>query len=193
MMHEELTDQVLVEKVQSGDQQAFNLLVVRYQNKIASVVAKYVSHTDVADVTQEVFIKAYRSLHSFRGESSFYTWLYRVAANISKNHLTAESRTVDSFEIGDDDLSFFESNSSMQEIDNPENIIISEQLNDVVFNTIKSLPEDLRVAIVLRELEGLSYDEIAVKMKCPVGTVRSRIFRAREIIEASIRPFKKNQ
>lgn len=190
---EELTDQILVEKVRAGDQQAFNLLVIRYQNKVAGVVSKYVPYADIADVTQEVFIKAYRSLHSFRGESSFYTWLFRVASNISKNHLTAEKRTVDAIDMGDQDISFFESNSSMQEIDNPESIMISEELNDVVFSIIKSLPDDLRVAIVLRELEGMSYDEIAVKMNCPVGTVRSRIFRARDIIDTQILPHLKNR
>ncbi|SET13145.1 RNA polymerase sigma factor RpoE [Thorsellia anophelis] len=193
MKREELTDQILVEKVQAGDQQAFNLLVIRYQNKVASVVSKYVPYSDIADVTQEVFIKAYRSLHSFRGDSSFYTWLYRVASNIAKNHLTAEKRTIDAIDMGEQDISFFESNSSMQEIDNPESIMISEELNDVVFSIIQSLPDDLRVAIVLRELEGMSYDEIAVKMNCPVGTVRSRIFRARDIIDTQILPHLKNR
>ncbi|MFC0179462.1 RNA polymerase sigma factor RpoE [Thorsellia kenyensis] len=193
MKQEELTDQMLVEKVQSGDQQAFNLLVIRYQSKIANVVAKFVPPSDIGDVAQEVFIKAYRSLHSFRGDSAFYTWLYRVAVNVAKNHLTAQSRTIDSMDIDSDDASFLESNEHMHAIDNPENIIISEQLHKVVFAAIESLPDDLKIAIVLRELEGLSYDEIAEKMNCPVGTVRSRIFRAREHIDNLILPHLKNR
>lgn len=189
-MKEELTDQVLVARVQAGDQKSFNLLVIRYQNKIANVVAKFVPYADVPDVTQEVFIKAYRSLPSFRGESSFYTWLYRVASNTAKNHLSSESRSLNSqaIDVSNDELDLYESNSAFQEVDNPENLMLSEELNHAVFTAIQELPEELKAAIILRELEGFSYEEIAEKMKCPVGTVRSRIFRAREMIDTRILP-----
>ena len=183
-MSEQLTDQVLVERVQK----AFNLLVVRYQHKVASLVSRYVPSGDVPDVVQESFIKAYRALDSFRGDSAFYTWLYRIAVNTAKNYLVAQGRRPPSSDVDAIDAENFESGGALKEISNPENLMLSEELRQIVFRTIESLPEDLRMAITLRELDGLSYEEIAAIMDCPVGTVRSRIFRAREAIDNKVQP-----
>ena len=183
-MSEQLTDQVLVERVQKGDQKAFNLLVVRYQHKVASLVSRYVPSGDVPDVVQEAFIKAYRALDSFRGDSAFYTWLYRIA----ENYLVAQGRRPPSSDVDAIEAENFESGGALKEISNPENLMLSEELRQIVFRTIESLPEDLRMAITLRELDGLSYEEIAAIMDCPVGTVRSRIFRAREAIDNKVQP-----
>ncbi len=187
-MSEQLTDQMLVEKVQNGDQNAFNLLVIRYQHKVASLISRYVPQGDVPDVSQEAFIKAYRAIGSFRGDSAFYTWLYRIAVNTAKNYLVAQGRRPPSNDLDASDVENFGSPNALKEISNPENLMLSEELRRVVFHTIESLPEDLRVAITLRELDGLSYEEIAVIMDCPVGTVRSRIFRAREAIDNKVQP-----
>ncbi|HDS6182981.1 TPA: RNA polymerase sigma factor RpoE [Proteus mirabilis] len=187
-MSEQLTDQMLVEKVQLGDQKAFNLLVIRYQHKVASLISRYVPQGDVSDVAQEAFIKAYRAIGSFRGDSAFYTWLYRIAVNTAKNYLVAQGRRPPSNDLDASDVENFETSNALKEISNPENLMLSEELRRVVFQTIESLPEDLRVAITLRELDGLSYEEIAVIMDCPVGTVRSRIFRAREAIDNKVQP-----
>lgn len=187
-MSEQLTDQMLVEKVQLGDQKAFNLLVIRYQHKVASLISRYVPQGDVPDVAQEAFIKAYRAIGSFRGDSAFYTWLYRIAVNTAKNYLVAQGRRPPSNDLDASDVENFETSNALKEISNPENLMLSEELRRVVFQTIESLPEDLRVAIILRELDGLSYEEIAVIMDCPVGTVRSRIFRAREAIDNKVQP-----
>ncbi|MBG3090022.1 RNA polymerase sigma factor RpoE [Proteus cibarius] len=187
-MSEQLTDQMLVEKVQNGDQKAFNLLVIRYQHKVASLISRYVPQGDVPDVSQEAFIKAYRAIGSFRGDSAFYTWLYRIAVNTAKNYLVAQGRRPPSNDLDASDVENFESPNALKEISNPENLMLSEELRRVVFHTIESLPEDLKVAITLRELDGLSYEEIAVIMDCPVGTVRSRIFRAREAIDNKVQP-----
>ncbi|MBI6245009.1 RNA polymerase sigma factor RpoE [Proteus mirabilis] len=187
-MSEQLTDQMLVEKVQMGDQKAFNLLVIRYQHKVASLISRYVPQGDVPDVAQEAFIKAYRAIGSFRGDSAFYTWLYRIAVNTAKNYLVAQGRRPPSNDLDASDVENFETSNALKEISNPENLMLSEELRRVVFQTIESLPEDLRVAITLRELDGLSYEEIAVIMDCPVGTVRSRIFRAREAIDNKVQP-----
>lgn len=187
-MSEQLTDQMLVEKIQNGDQKAFNLLVIRYQHKVASLISRYVPQGDVPDVSQEAFIKAYRAIGSFRGDSAFYTWLYRIAVNTAKNYLVAQGRRPPSNDLDASDVENFESPNALKEISNPENLMLSEELRRVVFHTIESLPEDLRVAITLRELDGLSYEEIAVIMDCPVGTVRSRIFRAREAIDNKVQP-----
>lgn len=187
-MSERLTDQMLVEKVQLGDQKAFNLLVIRYQHKVASLISRYVPQGDVPDVAQEAFIKAYRAIGSFRGDSAFYTWLYRIAVNTAKNYLVAQGRRPPSNDLDASDVENFETSNALKEISNPENLMLSEELRRVVFQTIESLPEDLRVAITLRELDGLSYEEIAVIMDCPVGTVRSRIFRAREAIDNKVQP-----
>ena len=187
-MSEQLTDQMLVEKVQLGDQKAFNLLVIRYQHKVASLISRYVPQGDVPDVAQEAFIKAYRAIGSFRGDSAFYTWLYRIAVNTAKNYLVAQGRRPPSNDLDASDVENFETSNALKEISNPENLMLSEELRRVVFQTIESLPEDLRVAITLRELDGLSYEEIAVIMDCPVGTARSRIFRAREAIDNKVQP-----
>ncbi|EMB2319286.1 RNA polymerase sigma factor RpoE [Proteus mirabilis] len=187
-MSEQLTDQMLVEKVQLGDQKAFNLLVIRYQHKVASLISRYVPQGDVPDVAQEAFIKAYRAIGSFRGDSAFYTWLYRIAVNTAKNYLVAQGRRPPSNDLDASDVENFETSNALKEISNPENLMLSEELRRVVSQTIESLPEDLRVAITLRELDGLSYEEIAVIMDCPVGTVRSRIFRAREAIDNKVQP-----
>ena len=183
-MSEQLTDQVLVERVQKGDQKAFNLLVVRYQHKVASLVSRYVPSGDVPDVVQEAFIKAYRALDSFRGDSAFYTWLYRIAVNTAKNYLVAQGRRPPSSDVDAIEAENFESGGALKEISNPENLMLSEELRQIVFRTIESL----RMAITLRELDGLSYEEIAAIMDCPVGTVRSRIFRAREAIDNKVQP-----
>lgn len=191
-MSEQLTDQVLVERVQKGDKKAFNLLVIRYQNKVVSLVSRYVPQGDVPDVAQEAFIKAYRAINSFRGESAFYTWLYRISVNTAKNYLISQGRRPPSNDLDVVNAENFEASNALKEISNPENLMLSEELRKVVFRTIESLPEDLRLAITLRELDGLSYEEIALIMDCPVGTVRSRIFRAREAIDNKVQPLIRN-
>lgn len=187
-MTEQLTDQALVEKVQQGDKKAFNLLVARYQNKVAGLLTRYISQNDIPDVVQESFIKAYRSIESFRGESAFYTWLYRIAVNTAKNYLTAQGRRPPTEDILAEDAESYNVGTNLRDVNTPENEILSGELKKVVFDTISNLQEDLKTAITLREMEGLSYEEIAEIMDCPVGTVRSRIFRAREIIESKIQP-----
>ncbi len=188
-MAEQLTDQALVERVQQGDKKAFNLLVSRYQNKVAGLLTRYVSQNDIPDVVQESFIKAYRSIDSFRGDSAFYTWLYRIAVNTAKNYLTAQGRRPPNEDILAEEAETYDVGTNLRDVDTPENEMLSGELKKIVFDTINGLQEDLRTAITLREIEGLSYEEIAGIMDCPVGTVRSRIFRAREIIESKIRPF----
>ena len=187
-MAEQLTDQALVERVQQGDKKAFNLLVSRYQNKVAGLLTRYVSRNDIPDVAQESCIKAYRSIESFRGDSAFYTWLYRIAVNTAKNYLAAQGRRPPSEDILAEDAENYDAGIHLRDVDTPENEILSGELKKVVFDTINGMPEDLKNAITLRELEGLSYEDIAEVMGCPVGTVRSRIFRAREIIENKIQP-----
>ncbi|CAK9885660.1 MAG: ECF RNA polymerase sigma-E factor [Candidatus Erwinia impunctatus] len=187
-MSEQLTDQVLVKRIQKGDQKSFNLLVLRYQHKVASLVSRYVPSGDVPDVVQESFIKAYRALDSFRGESAFYTWLYRIAVNTAKNYLVAQGRRPPTSDVDAIDAENFENAGTLKEISNPENLMLSDELRQIVFSTIESLPDDLSMAIRLREIDGLSYEEIATIMDCPVGTVRSRIFRAREAIDNKIQP-----
>lgn len=187
-MAEQLTDQALVERVQQGDKKAFNLLVSRYQNKVAGLLTRYVSRNDIPDVVQESFIKAYRSIESFRGDSAFYTWLYRIAVNTAKNYLTAQGRRPPSEDILAEDAESYDVGTHLRDVDTPENEMLSGELEKIVFDTINGMPEDLKTAITLRELEGLSYEDIAGIMDCPVGTVRSRIFRAREIIENKIQP-----
>ena len=182
-------DQQLVERVQRGDKNAFNLLVSKYQHKVASLVTRYVSNqSDVSDVVQEAFIKAYRALPEFRGESAFYTWLYRIAVNTAKNYLTAQGRRPPDLDVDCSDAELQEGAEAMHELANPENLILSAEIQRMVVATLESLPEDLRTAITLREIEGLSYEEIAEIMGCPVGTVRSRIFRARDAIDKQIQP-----
>lgn len=187
-MSEQIADQELVKRAQQGDKKAFNLLVVRYQNRVAGLLTRYVARDDIPDLVQESFIKAYRSLASFRGESAFYTWLYRIAVNTAKNHLAAQGRRPPKEDILAEDAEGYESGGQLREADTPENLVLSEELKRVVFDTIDSLPSELKTAITLRELDGLSYEEIAEAMLCPVGTVRSRIFRAREAIDQKIQP-----
>ena len=187
-MAEQLTDQALVERVQQGDKKAFNLLVSRYQNKVAGLLTRYVSRNDIPDVAQESFIKAYRSIESFRGDSAFYTWLYRIAVNTAKNYLAAQGRRPPCEDVLAEDAENYDAGIHLRDVDSPENEILSGELKKVVFDTINGMPEDLKNAITLREPEGLSYEDIAEIMGCPVGTVRSRIFRAREIIENKIQP-----
>ncbi|GAB3037818.1 RNA polymerase sigma factor RpoE [Bowmanella dokdonensis] len=188
-MSEQYTDQQLVEKVQQGDKNAFNLLVIKYQHKVAHLVSRYVKNSgDVADVAQETFIKAYRALPSFRGDSAFYTWLYRIAVNSAKNYLVAQGRKPPANDVDAEEADFYDGSDALKENSSPERTLMSEQMEKLLFDTVDKLPEDLRMAITLRELEGLSYEEIATVMDCPVGTVRSRIFRAREAIDKVIQP-----
>ena len=177
-------DQQIVERVQRGDKQAFNLLVTKYQRKIMNVVSRYVSNSgDIADVVQEVFISAYRFLPSFRNDSAFYTWLYRIAVNTAKNYLTSNGRRSPGVEVDIDDAEQYDSGEALRDIASPERLLSSDQVRKTVVNALQSLPEDLRTVITLREIEGLSYEEIADVTGCHVGTVRSRIFRAREVID----------
>jgi len=181
-------DRELVERVQDGDKSAFDLLVRKYQSKIVKLVSRYVHDpSEALDVAQEAFIKAYRALPSFRGDSAFYTWLYRISINTAKNHVVALGRQpVNSeSEIGDSEQ--FDINNRLQEIDTPEGMALTGEIQDTVLRAIEALPEDLRTAIMLRELEGMSYEEISQAMDCPVGTVRSRLFRARESIDNQLR------
>ncbi|TKB55305.1 RNA polymerase sigma factor RpoE [Ferrimonas aestuarii] len=188
-MKEPSSDQQLVERIQQGDKQAFNLLVMKYQHKVANLISRYVKNQgDVADVAQEAFIKAYRALPNFRGESAFYTWLYRIAVNTAKNYLVSQGRRPPASDVDAEEAEFYDGADALREHASPERQLLSDEIKQVVFSTIESLPEELRVAITLRELEGMSYDEIATVMECPVGTVRSRIFRAREAIDKRIQP-----
>lgn len=193
LMSEQKTDNELVKEVQKGNKNAFNLLVIRHQNKVMNIVSRYVKNTgDVADVTQEAFIKAYRALPNFRGESAFYTWLYRIAVNSAKNYLTSQSRKPPASDVDAQEADHFEGSDALKENASPERTLLSEELQQKLFATIEALPDDLRAAITLREIEGLSYEEIAAVMECPVGTVRSRIFRAREAIDKVIVPLTQN-
>jgi RNA polymerase sigma-70 factor (ECF subfamily) len=183
-------DQALVERVQRGDKKAFELLVVKYQRKVVRLLSRLVRDSaEVDDVAQETFIKAYRALANFRGESAFYTWLYRIAINTAKNHLSARGRRVPtSTDKEIEDAEQFDDATQLRDVATPDSMLLSKQVGEAVNRAIERLPEDLRTAIVLRELEGLSYEEIAASMNCPIGTVRSRIFRAREAIASELRP-----
>ncbi|MBS3799062.1 MULTISPECIES: RNA polymerase sigma factor RpoE [unclassified Pseudoalteromonas] len=188
-MSEQDLDLALVRKVQQGDKNAYNLLVAKYQNKVAGLISRYVANQgDIADVAQEAFIKAYRALPNFRGDSAFYTWLYRIAVNCAKNYLVAQGRRPPANDVDAEDAEFYEGADSLRSNASPENLLLSDEVRDVIFATIDKLPEDLKTAITLRELEGMSYEEIAAVMDCPVGTVRSRIFRAREAIDNKLTP-----
>ena len=182
-------DQVLVDRARKGDRRAFDLLVLKYQQKIVKLVMRYVRDpTEALDVSQDAFIKAYRALPGFRGESAFYTWLYRIAINTAKNHLVAVQRKPVEYDLDAGDPEYAERHAPLRDEETPEGILMQEQLRATVERTISGLPDELRTAIILREIEGLSYEEIASAMDCPVGTVRSRIFRAREAIDEAIRP-----
>ncbi len=183
------TDAELVERVQRGDKRAFDILVVKYQSKILSIVSRFISdNAEINDVAQDAFIKAYRALPNFRGESAFYTWLYRIAINTAKNYLTARGRRPPASDIDSQDAESYGVGVALRENASPEKLMMRDQLKEVIFKTIEDLPDDLKTAITLREIEGLSYEEIAESMDCPVGTVRSRIFRAREAIDDKMRP-----
>ena len=188
-MSEAQVDQLLVERVQKGDKRAFDLLINKYQHRIISLVSRYVSDpADAMDVAQEAFIKAYRAIDRFRGDSAFYTWLYRIAINTAKNWLVARKRRPPASDIDAADAEQYDIDSRLKERGTPENELMREEIERTVFDTISSLPEDLRTAIMLREMEGMSYEDIAVSMDCPIGTVRSRIFRAREAIDEKLKP-----
>ncbi|MHB1678457.1 MAG: RNA polymerase sigma factor RpoE [Sulfuriferula sp.] len=189
-MNDREIDQQLVEQVQRGDKQAFNLLVVKYERRLTRLLSRYVRDPhEVEDIAQEAFIKAYRALSTFRGEAAFYTWLYRIGINTAKNYLMARGRrvpTTSEFDV--EEAESFEEGTNLHELNTPENELLSKEVAQVVNEAMAALPEDLRAAISLREMEGLSYEEIAEAMGCPIGTVRSRIFRAREAIAAKLRP-----
>jgi RNA polymerase sigma-70 factor (ECF subfamily) len=183
------TDHELVKRVQKGDQVAFDLLFTRYQQKILNLISRYVrDEREVEDVAQEAFIKAFRALPRFRGESAFYTWLYRIAINTAKNHLVARGRRPPATDLDIGDAEFLDGSDILHESEDPESTLARDQLESVINHAIAALPEDLRSAVTLREFDGLSYEQIAQVMDCPVGTVRSRIFRAREAIDERIKP-----
>ena len=183
-------DQQLVERVQRGDKRAFDLLVTKYQRKIFRLLSRLIrDQAEVEDVAQEAFIKAYRALPNFRGDSAFYTWLYRIAINTAKNHLVSQGRRAPTTTEADiEEAETFDDGEHLRDLNTPDSMLLSKQVGEAVNRAIDQLPEDLRTAIVLREIEGLSYEEIAAAMDCPVGTVRSRIFRAREAIDRNLKP-----
>ncbi len=188
-MGDRTTDQLLVEQVQKGDKRAFDLLVSKYQNKLFHLVSRYIKDPDEAlDVVQESFIKAYRALPNFRGDSAFYTWLFRIAVNTAKNHLTSMSRRPPQQDVDALDAEQYSGESRLKNADTPENELLRDEIQQTVQRAIEKLPDDLRTAILLREAEGMSYEEIAQVMGCPIGTVRSRIFRARDAIDKQLAP-----
>ena len=188
-MSNQASDKKLVKRVQKGDKGAFDLLVLKYQHKIVNLVMRYVRDPELAlDITQEAFIKAYRALPRFRGDSAFYTWMYRIAVNTAKNHLAAQRRRPLDVELDMQDPEQYDLHAKLRETDTPEGVTLGRELKETVERAIAGLPEDLRTAIILRELEGMSYEEIAQTMECPVGTVRSRIFRARDAIAKKVGP-----
>ena len=183
-------DQLLVERAQQGDKKAFGMLVEKYHRKLGRLLSRMIrDQAEVEDVVQESFIKAYRALHNFRGDSAFYTWLYRIGINTAKNYLVSMGRRPQVMqEVEIEDVENFDDGFEMRTMDTPETALMTKQIAQTVNDTVASLPEELRTAITLRELEGLSYEEIATLMQCPIGTVRSRIFRARETIAAKLKP-----
>ncbi len=189
-MNERDIDQQLVERVQRGDKGAFDLLVSKYQRKIFRLLSRLIrDHGEIEDVAQEAFIKAYRALPNFRGDSAFYTWLYRIAINTAKNHLVSQGRRAPTTtEVDIEEAETFDDGDHLRDLNTPESMLVTKQVGEAVNRAIDELPEDLRTAIVLREIEGLSYEEIADSMSCPIGTVRSRIFRAREAIAQELKP-----
>lgn len=183
-------DQQLVARAQAGDKRAFNLLVEKYQRKLARLLSRFIRDpAEVEDVTQEAFIKAYRALPAFRGDSAFYTWLYRIGINTAKNYLMAMGRRAPtSTEIEAEEAEGFDEGEQLRDINTPESVLLTNEIAETVNATIEQLPEELRTAIQMREIEGMSYEDIAKAMDCPIGTVRSRIFRAREAIAEQLRP-----
>ena len=183
------SDLALVQRVKQGDRSAFDLLVAKYQHKILNLIMRYVKDpSEAMDVAQEAFLKAYRAVPAFRGDSAFYTWLYRIAINTAKNHLVASKRRPMSFDFELGESESFEPFAALRDVDSPEHLALTDEIGEVINKAVEALPEELRTAILLRELEGMSYEEIADAMDCPVGTVRSRIFRAREAIDRHLKP-----
>jgi RNA polymerase sigma-70 factor (ECF subfamily) len=187
--YSEQLDEDLVLRVQRGDKSAFDFLVIKYQHRIIQLVNRYVKDpSEAQDVAQEAFIKAYRALGNFRGDSAFYTWLYRIAINTAKNYLVSRSRRNSDYQVDIQDAEVFENAPQLQGMETPERLLLNQEIIETIQEAIDKLPEDMRTAIMLREFEGLSYEEIAEAMDCPVGTVRSRIFRAREAIDNKLNP-----
>lgn len=183
------TDLRLVKRVQQGDKTAFDALVLKYQSRIVNLVSRFVrNQADALDVTQDTFLKAYRALPNFRGDSAFYTWLYRIAVNTAKNYLAVQARRSADKEQDFSEIEQIEGNDALKEYATPEHLLLRDEIQATVIAAIEDLPEDLRMAITLREIEGLRYEEIATVMDCPIGTVRSRIFRAREAIDGQLKP-----
>lgn len=192
-MSDKQVDRELVQRVQRGDKKAFDMLVLKYQRKILRLVSRYIHDPGEAlDVAQEAFVKAYRALPRFRGESAFYTWLYRIAINTSKNYLVAQNRRPPENDIDAKDAEQYAAETVLKEYATPEHLLLRDEIEKTVNETIEELPDELRTAITLREFEGMSYAEIAEAMDCPIGTVRSRIFRAREAIDEKIKPLLTN-
>lgn len=188
-MTTEQSDLALVERVQRGDRAAFDVLVLRYQQKVLKLIMRYVRDAmEAEDVAQEAFIKAYRALPSFRGDSAFYTWLYRIAINTAKNTLVSNKRRPIDYDLDLQDPEQYALQARLTDGETPEHLVLTDEIRETVNAAMAELPEDLKTAIVLREIDGLSYEEIAASMDCPVGTVRSRIFRAREAIDRKLRP-----
>lgn len=189
-MSEREIDQVLVERAQGGDKNAFDQLVGKYQRKLGRLLSRFIRDpAEVEDVSQEAFIKAYRALPSFRGDSAFYTWLYRIGINTAKNYLVSQGRRAPTTtEFDSEEAETFEDASQLRDINTPESLLLTKQIGETINGAMDALPEELRAAIVLREIDGMSYEEIAGIMDCPIGTVRSRIFRAREAVAAKLRP-----
>ena len=188
-MGDSYTDKELVKRVQQGDKKSFDLLVLKYQNRIIKLVSRYVrEQSDAFDIAQEAFLKAYRALPNFRGDSAFYTWLYRIAINTAKNHIVSMSRRPPEAHLENADGESIALEELQKDIDNPEHLLLADEIKETILNAMNKLPEDLRVAITLREVEGLTYEEIAEAMDCPIGTVRSRIFRAREAVDTKLKP-----
>ncbi len=188
-MGDSYTDKELVKRVQQGDKKSFDLLVLKYQNRIIKLVSRYVrEQSDAMDIAQEAFLKAYRALPNFRGDSAFYTWLYRIAINTAKNHIVSMSRRPLEAHLENADGDAIALEELQRDIDNPEHLLLADEIKETILTAMNKLPEDLRVAITLREVEGLTYEEIAEAMDCPIGTVRSRIFRAREAVDMKLKP-----
>ncbi len=188
-MGENNNDKELVKRAQKGDKIAFDALVTKYQYKVVNLVTRFVKDEDEAqDVAQEAFIKAYRGLANFRGDSAFYTWLYRIAINSAKNYIVSQSRKTPAYAVDVEDAEYMESATALKEFGTPEASLLTSEIENTVYQAIRELPEDLKTAITLREIEGMTYDEIASVMECPIGTVRSRIFRAREAIDKYLKP-----
>ncbi len=193
-MGENEVDQALVRRVQAGEKRAFDLLVAKYQHRLTSVISRYIHDwSEAQDVAQETFIRAYRAIGNFRGDSQFYTWVYKIAVNTAKNWLVSQGRRPPTEDVDVADAVQYDAGSRLRDTDTPERELMRQEVEQTVARTVEALPDELRMAITLREVDGLSYEEIAEAMGCPIGTVRSRIFRAREAIDTQLRPMLENQ